>query len=123
MFLGLAKLLTKLKSFNECMEEAAVGDETTVNMLVKDIYGGRYGLNRLAILQVSFGKVGGSTLSNHKENDKEKNGDTAATSPPPANADLCRALVVMITHCTNCTFERRHLWMPTCYFHLETFCE
>ena len=82
------------------MEEAAVGDETTVNMLVKDIYGGRYGLELPGDFTASFfGKVGGSTLSNHKENDNGKNGDseTAATSPPPANTDLCRALVVMIT--------------------------
>ena len=99
-FFGLAKLLTKLKSFNECMEEAAVGDETTVNMLVKDIYGGRYGLELPGDFTASFfGKVGGSTRSNHKESEKPKNGDseTAASPPPPANADLCRALVVMIT--------------------------
>lgn len=95
-FFGLAKLLTKLKSFNECMEEAAVGDETTVNMLVKDIYGGRYGLELPGDFTASFfGKVGGST----NETDKPKHDDsaTAETSPPPANADLCRALVVMIT--------------------------
>ena len=63
-FFGLAKLLTKLRSFSECMEEAAVGDETTVNMLVKDIYGGRYGLELPGDFTASFfGKVGGSTSS------------------------------------------------------------
>jgi type II pantothenate kinase len=112
-FFGLAKLLTKLKSFKECMEEAAVGDETTVNMLVKDIYGGRYGLELPGDFTASFfGKVGGSKGSGQAEdgvdqNDNNSNGggssqatkiaDDGGNSPSPANADLCRALVVMIT--------------------------
>ena len=136
-FFGLAKLLTKLRSFSECMEEAAVGDETTVNMLVKDIYGGRYGLELPGDFTASFfGKVGGSTSSTvginrrHPGNDSDdddnnnnnnNNGTSSSTTttttttnnnnssnggtnsanaspiPSPANADLCRALVVMIT--------------------------
>ena len=76
-FFGLAKLLTKLRSFSECMEEAAVGDETTVNMLVKDIYGGRYGLELPGDFTASFfGKVGGSTSSTVGINRRHRGNDS-----------------------------------------------
>ena len=41
-FLGLCCLLTGCDSFEEAMELAAQGDNTKVDKLVKDIYGGDY---------------------------------------------------------------------------------
>ena len=39
-FLGLCRLLTQAKSFDDAMDLADVGDSNKVNMLVSDIYGG-----------------------------------------------------------------------------------
>jgi len=39
-FLGLCRLLTQAKSFDDAMDLADVGDSNRVNMLVSDIYGG-----------------------------------------------------------------------------------
>lgn len=47
-FLGLCCLLTGCTTFEEAIDYAAVGDNTKVDKLVKDIYGGDYqkfGLN------------------------------------------------------------------------------
>lgn len=41
-FLGLCCLLTGCSSFEEAIELAALGDNTKVDKLVKDIYGGGY---------------------------------------------------------------------------------
>lgn len=41
-FLGLCCLLTGCNSFEEAIELATVGDNTKVDKLVKDIYGGDY---------------------------------------------------------------------------------
>lgn len=42
-FLGLCCLLTGCNSFEEAIELASQGDNTHVDKLVKDIYGGDYG--------------------------------------------------------------------------------
>jgi type II pantothenate kinase len=55
---GLCRLLTKCKTFNEVLDLAENGDAGTVDMMVKDIYGGDYG-NMLSGCMVasSFGKL------------------------------------------------------------------
>ena len=120
-FFGLTKLLTKLKSFNEFMEEAAVGDETAVNMLVKDIYGGRYGLELPGDFTASFSA---KLVVLHFQTTKKmirKKMATLQQRPFPANAIFAAQFVMIAKHCTNFTFERRHLWMPTRYFHWKLF--
>eukprot|EP01033_Poteriospumella_lacustris_P008695 gene8695-6252_t len=55
---GLCRLLTKCKTFDEVLDLAENGDAGTVDMLVKDIYGGDYG-NMLSgsMVASSFGKL------------------------------------------------------------------
>ncbi|KAH9564934.1 hypothetical protein CY35_04G050200 [Sphagnum magellanicum] len=59
-FWGLGKLLTKCKSFDEILELSQGGDNSAVDMLVGDIYGGldysKIGLSASTIAS-SFGKV------------------------------------------------------------------
>ncbi|XP_018452085.2 pantothenate kinase 1 isoform X2 [Raphanus sativus] len=59
-FLGLGKLLTKCKSFDELLELSHQGNNRVIDMLVGDIYGGtdysKIGLSSTAIAS-SFGKA------------------------------------------------------------------
>ncbi|OQS00485.1 pantothenate kinase [Thraustotheca clavata] len=59
-YLGLCKLLSKYKSFDEAMDASIVGDSNTVDMTVGDIYGGGYSQFKLSAdtLASSFGKMG-----------------------------------------------------------------
>ncbi|KAL9243146.1 hypothetical protein vseg_017070 [Gypsophila vaccaria] len=63
---GLGKLLTKCKSFDDLLELSQRGDNSTIDMLVGDIYGGmdysKIGLSASTIAS-SFGK----TISENKE--------------------------------------------------------
>ncbi|KAH0901038.1 hypothetical protein HID58_040541 [Brassica napus] len=63
---GLGKLLTKCKSFDELLELSQKGDNSTIDMLVGDIYGGmdysKIGLSASTIAS-SFGKA----ISENKE--------------------------------------------------------
>ncbi|CAN6453084.1 unnamed protein product [Victoria cruziana] len=65
-FWGLGRLLTKCKSFDEILELSQKGDNSAVDMLVGDIYGGmdysKIGLSASTIAS-SFGR----TISEHKE--------------------------------------------------------
>ena len=83
-FFGLARLLTDLNTFEDCMDAAASGKEDTVNMLVRDIYGsGIAKFNLPGDFTASFfGKAG-------------RTDNSASTSPN--RDDICRALIVMIT--------------------------
>jgi type II pantothenate kinase len=55
---GLCRLLTKCKTFDEVLDLAENGDAGTVDMLVKDIYGGDYGnLLSGSMVASSFGKL------------------------------------------------------------------
>lgn len=56
---GLLSLLTQAKSFDEMLGMAECGDNTKVDMLVGDIYGGGYGKVGLksSTIASSFGKV------------------------------------------------------------------
>ncbi|MGH0187233.1 UNVERIFIED_CONTAM: hypothetical protein FKN15_023845 [Acipenser sinensis] len=57
-FWGLGALLTKTKRFDELLQLASRGQHTSVDMLVKDIYGGAYGSLGLTgdLIASSFGK-------------------------------------------------------------------
>uniref|UniRef100_A0AAY4EV49 4'-phosphopantetheine phosphatase n=1 Tax=Denticeps clupeoides TaxID=299321 RepID=A0AAY4EV49_9TELE len=57
-FWGLGALLTKTKRFDELLQLASKGQHTSVDMLVKDIYGGAYGSLGLTgdLIASSFGK-------------------------------------------------------------------
>lgn len=82
-FLGLCCLLTHCKSFEEALELAAKGDNTNVDKLVKDIYGGdyeRFGLNG-DVVASSFGTM---NCSKKVENARPE--------------DLARATLVTITN-------------------------
>ncbi|CAK4695860.1 unnamed protein product [Aphanomyces euteiches] len=58
-FLGLCKLLSKYKSFDEALEASVEGNSQTVDMNVGDIYGGNYTQFNLSAstLASSFGKM------------------------------------------------------------------
>jgi type II pantothenate kinase len=47
-FLGLCCLLTGCDTFEEAIELASLGDSSSVDKLVKDIYGGDYDRFRLS---------------------------------------------------------------------------
>ncbi|XP_066546787.1 4'-phosphopantetheine phosphatase isoform X1 [Amia ocellicauda] len=57
-FWGLGALLTKTKRFDELLQLASRGQHASVDMLVKDIYGGAYGTLGLTgdLIASSFGK-------------------------------------------------------------------
>lgn len=73
-FWGLGRLLTNCKSFDEILELSQRGDNSTVDMLVGDIYGGldysKIGLSATTIAS-SFGKAtsGSKDLSDYKRED------------------------------------------------------
>ncbi|CAM6128447.1 unnamed protein product [Calypogeia fissa] len=73
-FWGLGRLLTKCKNFDEILELSQGGDNSTVDMLVGDIYGGldynKIGLSASTIAS-SFGKVivGDKDLEDYRRED------------------------------------------------------
>ncbi|KZC14980.1 Pantothenate kinase 2, mitochondrial [Dufourea novaeangliae] len=82
-FLGLCCLLTGCNSFEEAIELATEGDNTRVDKLVKDIYGGDYGPFGLPgdLVASSFGQM----------NSKERRNAVS-------KEDLARATLVTITN-------------------------
>lgn len=82
-FLGLCCLLTGCETFEEAIDMAAQGDNTNVDKLVRDIYGGDY--NR-------FGLPGSTVASSfgfmHRKEKREE----------ASKADLARATLVTITN-------------------------
>ncbi|XP_063902229.1 pantothenate kinase 1-like [Zophobas morio] len=92
-FLGLCRLLTNSKKFDEALDLAATGDANSVNMLVKDIYSGECkGLgsdikhfNLSGDLTASF-FAKNIMISNPNENIRKKVSDS----------DISRALCIMI---------------------------
>ncbi|MEE6462850.1 hypothetical protein FKM82_001737 [Ascaphus truei] len=82
-FFGLCCLLTGCSTFEEALEMAALGDSTTVDKLVRDIYGGdyeRFGLPGYAVAS-SFGNM----MSKEKRDSVSKE-------------DLARATLITITN-------------------------
>ena len=87
-FMGLTRLLTQMRHFEQALEVAGSGDARRVDMLVSDIYGsdtGRSGLNLPGDLTASF------FAKNH-----EAAGDDGAPCEQAQDHDICKALVVMI---------------------------
>ena len=87
-FLGLARLLTQARRFEEALEVAARGDARRVNMLVSDIYGSgdeRSGLKLPGDLTASF------FAKNIAADDPEADPRAQVTDD-----DICKSLVVMI---------------------------
>ncbi|XP_063899003.1 pantothenate kinase 3 isoform X1 [Helicoverpa armigera] len=82
-FLGLCCLLTGCSSFEEAIQLAASGDNTTVDKLVRDIYGGDYARFGLPgdLVASSFGQM-----------------CSAERRAKVSRADLARACVVTITN-------------------------
>ncbi|CAK4524468.1 unnamed protein product [Aphanomyces euteiches] len=82
-FLGLCKLLSKYKSFDEALEASVEGNSQTVDMNVGDIYGGNYTQFNLSAstLASSFGKMG--TKYEPKSGVRDE--------------DVARSLLIMIT--------------------------
>ncbi|KAL0978478.1 hypothetical protein UPYG_G00170970 [Umbra pygmaea] len=68
-FWGLGALLTKTKRFDELLQLASKGQHTSVDMLVKDIYGGSYGSLGLTgdLIASSFGKCATADKESSKE--------------------------------------------------------
>lgn len=82
-FLGLCSLLTGSRSFEEALELAAAGDNTSVDKLVRDIYGGDYARFGLPgnLVASSFGQM--SSTERREKVSRE---------------DLARATLVTITN-------------------------
>jgi len=89
--LGLANLMTGVKDFNSICEMAKQGDNSTVDMLVKDIYGDKspYFDLQSDILASSFGKV---AFTNHFDDDMKLRAHT-----PNKKEDILNSLVFMIS--------------------------
>ncbi|ETV84697.1 pantothenate kinase [Aphanomyces astaci] len=82
-FLGLCKLLSKYKSFDEALDGSMQGNSQSVDMSVGDIYGGNYTQFNLSAstLASSFGKMGTKYEPKHGLRDE----------------DVARSLLIMIT--------------------------
>ena len=96
-YLGLCKLLTKARGFDELLAMAGRGRNEKVDMLVKDIYGeDKEALDKLKlpgeIVASSFGKM----ASKKKVLDVDEGGGESTTGV--GEEDLARALLMM---CTN----------------------
>ncbi|KAL5005498.1 hypothetical protein ScPMuIL_018954 [Solemya velum] len=85
-FWGLGSLLTKAKTFDELLDLAEKGDHRTVDMLVKDIYGGAYSSIGLPaeVIASSFGKAARSPKDSAKQDFREE--------------DIARSLLLSISN-------------------------
>nr|CCA23145.1 pantothenate kinase putative [Albugo laibachii Nc14] len=97
---GLCRLLTKCKSYDEALDVCVHGTNSTVDMSVGDIYGGAYDKFDLPASTVasSFGKM-------------------ISALHPVCDADLARALLVMITQnigqiafLNSCLYKTRQIY-------------
>ncbi|KAF9615680.1 hypothetical protein IFM89_026062 [Coptis chinensis] len=66
-YCGLGMLLTKCKSFDELLELSQRGDNTEIDMLVKDIYGGDY--SKIGLPANTIASSFGKPVSENKELD------------------------------------------------------
>jgi len=84
-FLGLGKLLTQAKGFDELLSLAEKGDHRKVDMLVKDIYGSDYAAHGLPadLIAASFGK----TIQLDQEQER-----------PFSDEDIARSLLYTISN-------------------------
>ena len=86
-FWGLGSLLTKAQGFDELLALAQNGDSSTVDMLVKDIYGGSYDAMDLPgdLVASSFGKAA-------------RSGKAGSTSGQFEDADIAKSLLRLISN-------------------------
>lgn len=102
---GLLSLLTDAKSYEEMLEMVGQGDNTNVDMLVGDIYGGEYskiGLKSSTIAS-SFGKVFKEIRKQDHEIESQSDGDSEPTSRIPkkdmfSGEDISRSLLYAISN-------------------------
>nr|XP_054931825.1 4'-phosphopantetheine phosphatase-like isoform X1 [Dermacentor andersoni] len=94
-FWGLGSLMTKAKSFDELLELAEQGDHRTVDMLVKDIYGGNYEAVGLTsdLIACSFGKT-----VRHTGNGSTTGKDDDDVTREFSESDIARSLLFMISN-------------------------
>ncbi|XP_065296776.1 4'-phosphopantetheine phosphatase [Dermacentor albipictus] len=94
-FWGLGSLMTKAKSFDELLELAEQGDHRTVDMLVKDIYGGNYEAMGLTsdLIACSFGKT-----VRHTGNGSATGKDDDDVTREFSESDIARSLLFMISN-------------------------
>jgi type II pantothenate kinase len=92
---GLLSLLTQAKSFDEMLGMAEKGDNTQVDMLVGDIYGGGYGRIGLksSTIASSFGKVFKKQTEAAAAGD-HTDGETARFAPE----DISRSLLYAVRY-------------------------
>uniref|UniRef100_A0A8C7Q4Q3 4'-phosphopantetheine phosphatase n=1 Tax=Oncorhynchus mykiss TaxID=8022 RepID=A0A8C7Q4Q3_ONCMY len=93
-FWGLGALLTKTKRFDELLQLASKGQHTSVDMLVKDIYGGSY---------VSLGLTGDLIASSF--------GKSATADKEFSKEDMAKSLLHMISNDIGqlaCLYARLH---------------
>lgn len=94
-FWGLGSLMTKAKSFDELLELAEQGDHRTVDMLVKDIYGGNYEAVGLTsdLIACSFGKT-----VRHTGTGSATGKDDDDVTREFSESDIARSLLFMISN-------------------------
>ncbi|XP_059170909.1 4'-phosphopantetheine phosphatase-like isoform X2 [Physella acuta] len=87
-FWGLGSLLTAAKEFDELLELAEKGDHKSLDMLVKDIYGGDYSAIGLSgeVIASSFGKAARCAR------------DTQQSVPTFRKEDVARSLLLCISN-------------------------
>lgn len=101
---GLLSLLTQAKSFDEMLGMAENGDNTQVDMLVGDIYGGGYGRIGLKSTTIasSFGKVF------KKQTEVTAGGEGGATNGDKSSRfapeDISRSLLYAVRYVGCCSF-------------------
>lgn len=93
---GLLSILTQAKSFDEMLGMAEKGDNTQVDMLVGDIYGGGYGRIGLksSTIASSFGKVFKKQTEAAAATDGEEEDKKAKFAPE----DISRSLLYAVSN-------------------------
>lgn len=96
-FWGLGSLMTKAKSFDELLELAERGDHRSVDMLVKDIYGGNYEAVGLTsdLIACSFGKT---VRHSSAASAGARTGDEDDPARAFSESDIARSLLFMISN-------------------------
>lgn len=92
---GLLSLLTQAKSFDEMLGMAEKGDNTQVDMLVGDIYGGGYG--RIGLKSTTIASSFGKVFKKNTEAAQEEGADGEARGKF-APEDISRSLLYAVRY-------------------------
>lgn len=92
---GLLSLLTQAKSFDEMLGMAEKGDNTQVDMLVGDIYGGGYG--RIGLKSTTIASSFGKVFKKNTEAAQEE-GTDGETRGKFAPEDISRSLLYAVRY-------------------------